>query len=466
MNNFVGIVAFCKNNGIGKNNTIPWNIKDDILFFKIITKKCIVVMGKNTYDSLPEKHKPLKDRLNIVLTNSPDNYDKSASSNLIYTNYDDVFSIIEDNIMSYSNVFVIGGVSIYELFYNNISSFYVTYIEKSFDVDKHFPMLTNDFSLCVHSKNHWNENEQCYFRFLKYYRVSSSKYVHDETYFQLAKRVLSSNQERTNRTDISTMSVFGDQISFDIGKSVPLLTTKRVAWKSCIEELLWFMRGDTDANILKQKKVNIWNGNSSRDFLDKVGLTHLDEGDCGANYSFQWRYYGQQYMDCNTEYIKNTKHDQINNIIHLLKTDPYSRRIFLSAWNPVDLDKTVLPPCHVSVQFYVDNDKGLSCHMYQRSCDVFLGLPFNIFSYTVLTYILAKKCNLTPRKLIISLGDVHIYSNHIEQIKEQMSRNALAYPVLVLSDHIVNKEIEDINIDDFELVGYFPHNSIKAPMAV
>ena len=464
MNNFVGIVAFCKNNGIGKNNTIPWNVKDDILFFKTITTNCIVVMGKNTYESLPEQHKPLKNRLNIVLTNSPDNY-KSASSNLIYTNYANVFSIIENNLMSYPNVFVIGGVSIYELFYNNISSFYVTYVDKSFDVDKHFPMLTNDFSLCVHSNNHWDETEQCYFRFLKYYRLSH-KYNHDETYFKLAKRVLSSNQERINRTDISTLSVFGDQISFDIENSVPLLTTKRVAWKSCIEELLWFMRGDTDANILKEKKVNIWNGNSSRDFLDKVGLTHLDEGDCGANYSFQWRYYGQQYMDCNTKYIKKTKYDQINNIIHLLKTDPYSRRIFLSAWNPVDLDKTVLPPCHVSVQFYVDNDRGLSCHMYQRSCDVFLGLPFNIFSYTVLTYILAKKCDLTPRKLIISLGDVHIYANHIEQIKEQMSRSILVYPKLVVSDTVVDKEMEDINIDDFELVGYFPHNSIKAPMAV
>jgi len=464
MNNFVGIVAFCKNNGIGNNNTIPWNIKDDIVFFKIITTDCIVVMGKNTYDSLPEKHKPLKNRLNIVLTNSPpDNYE--SASNLIYTDYANVFSIIQTNIPRYKNVFVIGGVSIYKLFYNNISSFYVTYIDKSFDVDKHFPMLTNDFALCVHSKNHWDETEQCYFRFLKYYRLSS-KYEHDETYFKLAKRVLSNNQERTNRTDISTLSVFGDQISFNIEHNVPLLTTKRVAWKSCIEELLWFMRGDTDANILKEKKVNIWNGNSSRDFLDKVGLTHLNEGDCGANYSFQWRYYGQQYKDCSTQYIKKTKYDQINNIIHLLKTDPFSRRIFLSAWNPVDLDKTVLPPCHVSVQFYVDNNKGLSCHMYQRSCDVFLGLPFNIFSYTVLTYILAKKCNLTPRKLIISLGDVHIYSNHIEQMREQMSRNVLAYPKLVLSDNIVDKEIEDININDFEIVGYFPHNSIKAPMAV
>ena len=141
----------------------PWTIKDDISFFKIITTNCIVVMGKNTYDSLPQKHKPLKDRLNIVLTNSPNNYESTSSNS--YINYDDVFSIIENNIMSYSNVFVIGGVSIYELFYNNISSFYVTYIDKSFDVDKHFPMLTNDFAVCVHSKNHWDETEECYFRF-------------------------------------------------------------------------------------------------------------------------------------------------------------------------------------------------------------------------------------------------------------------------------------------------------------
>ena len=226
------------------------------------------------------------------------------------------------------------------------------------------------------------------------------------------------------------------------------------------------MRGDTDAKLLDEKKVKIWNDNSSRVFLDKVGLSHLEEGDCGANYSFQWRHFGQDYKDCDTEYEKKTSADQINNIIRLLQTDKHSRRIFMSAWNPCDLNKTVLPPCHVSAQFYVDENDGLSCHMYQRSCDVFLGLPFNIFSYTVLTYILATKCDLTPKSLHISLGDTHVYTNHVLQMKEQLSRAPLCNPKLFVSHEIKTKEIEDISIDDFELVGYHPHSSIKAKMAV
>ena len=161
-----------------------------------------------------------------------------------------------------------------------------------------------------------------------------------------------------------------------------------------------------------------------------------------------------------------TSNDQINNVYNLLLNDPYSRRIFLSAWNPSDLSKTVLPPCHVSAQFYVDHENGLSCHMYQRSCDVFLGLPWNILSYSILTYILAKKCNMSPKKLIISFGDVHIYSNHIDQMKTQLSRNHLAYPVLELNDSIIDTNFEDLTIDQFDLVGYFPHPSIKGVMSV
>lgn len=463
MKNFIGIVAFCKGNGIGYNNYIPWNIKDDLIFFKTITTNSVVIMGRKTYESIPSNRRPLKNRLNIVITNAPAKF--QAQDNLIFTNYANVFSHLKSYSTSYDKVFVIGGKSIYNMFNENIQSFYVTYIDKEFTCDTYFNMLGNDFTLVNFSKNHWNEHENCFFRFLKYERLSY-KLNYDVTYLTLAKRILTENNTRINRTEVNTLSVFGEQLKFDIQNCVPLLTTKRVAWKSCIEELLWFMRGDTDANILKDKKVHIWDGNSSREFLDKVGLHHLNEGDCGANYSFQWRYFGQEYIDCKTSYMKHTKYDQITNIIHLLKTDPFSRRIFLSAWNPMDLNKTVLPPCHVSAQFYVDNERGLSCHMYQRSCDVFLGLPFNIFSYTVLTYILAKKCNMVPRNLIISLGDAHIYQNHVEQVKEQMRRNVIAYPALLLSNEITEKEIESITIDDFELVGYFPHNSIKAPMAV
>jgi dihydrofolate reductase/thymidylate synthase len=462
MINYIGIVAFAKSNGIGKSNTVPWKLKDDLILFKTITTNNIVVMGKNTYDSIPAKHRPLPNRLNIVLTNSPDKYENTH--NLIFTTYPEVENIIHKHAHFYQGVFVIGGASIYNLFYKQMSTLYVTYIDKQYDYDTFFPCINNEFKLLMHSKNHWSTEEQCYFRFMKYERTYTCAF--DKTYLSLASKILTHGVERGNRTDVTTLSMFGEQIEFDISHNVPLLTTKRVAWRSCIEELLWFMRGDTNANILKDKKVNIWNGNSTREFLDNVGLTHLNEGDCGANYSFQWRFSGQQYVDCDTSYVRKTKYDQINNIINLLQNDPYSRRIFLSAWNPLDLDKTVLPPCHVSAQFYVDNNRGLSCHMYQRSCDVFLGLPFNIFSYSVLTYILAKKCDMTPARLIISLGDTHIYSNHIEQVKEQLNRVPMAYPMLKVSDSVKAKEIEDITIDDFEVVGYFPHNSIKAPMAV
>lgn len=466
MSNFIGIVTLSKNNGIGNLNSLPWKLNEDILFLKTITKNNIVVMGKKTYDdTIPIEYKLLKDRLNIVLTHNPDLYDNNE--HLIYTDYTKIYTILKEHSLSYCNVFIIGGSSIYEMFFYQINTLYITYIDKYYETDQYFPKITYDFKLTVNSRNHWSNSEECFYRFMKYERSSTyNSYTFDIIYKNLMSKIIDSNDIRQNRTGIDTLSIFGEQLSFNIDKYVPLLTTKRVAWKSCIEELLWFMRGDTDANILKQKKVHIWDGNSSREFLDNVGLNHLKEGDCGANYSFQWRYFGQEYVNCETKYEKNTSFDQIENIIHLLKTDPFSRRIFLSAWNPMDLDKTVLPPCHVSVQFYVDNNRGLSCHMYQRSCDVFLGLPFNIFSYTVLTYILAKKCDMTPKKLIISLGDTHIYTNHIEQVKEQLQRSILTYPILNISDNVKDKTIEDININDFELIGYFPHNSIKAPMAV
>jgi thymidylate synthase len=462
---FIGIVAFCKNRGIGKNNIIPWKLKDDTLFFKTITTNNVVVMGRKTYESIPEKHRPLKNRMNIVLTHNPTTYE-STHDNLVYTDFTNVFSVLKK--CSFDNVFIAGGSTIYNLFYDKLTTLYVTYVDKEYETDTQFPQITNDYTLVMNSKNHWSGEEECFFRFLKYERCSSNKNIpFDKTYLSLVHKVLEEeHNSRSNRTGVDTMSIFGEQISFDIETHVPLLTTKRVAWKSCIEELLWFMRGDTDANILKEKNVSIWNGNSSREFLDTVGLHHLDEGDCGANYSFQWRYFGQKYESCKTKYQKNTKHDQINNVINLLKNDPFSRRIFLSAWNPLDLDKTVLPPCHVSAQFYVDSNRGLSCHMYQRSCDVFLGLPFNIFSYTVLTYILAKKCGMTPKRLIISLGDTHIYNNHIQQVKEQLKRSILSYPVLKVDEAVKNKSIEEITIMDFELIGYFPHSSIKAQMAV
>jgi thymidylate synthase len=458
-----GIVAFCKKYGIGSNNSIPWSIKEDLKNFQSITNDSIIIMGKKTFDSLPSK--PLSNRINIVLTNSHTPEEYANIDNLYFVS--NLNSILPSFDFDKSKkIFIIGGQDIYRMFYDRLDYIYATFIDKEYECTRFFPQITNDFKITSYSEMMWSDHEKCFFRFINFTRHSSPCNA-DTEYTNLIKRVLQDNPIiRKDRTNTGTFSKFGDQIRFDISKNVPLLTTKRIPWKSCIEELLWFLRGDTNANILKQKNVNIWNDNSSRTFLDNVGLNHLEEGDCGANYSFQWRFFGQEYSDCKTKYTKNTKYDQISNIIHLLNTNPFSRRIFLSAWNPCDLENTVLPPCHVSAQFYVDQNKGLSCHMYQRSCDVFLGLPWNIFSYTVLTYILAKKCGFVPRELIISFGDVHVYSDHIYQVNEQLTRNILSAPILSLSDDIIYKDFDDITVNDFDLIGYFPHKAIKGKMSI
>lgn len=459
----IGVVAFCKERGLGKDNRLVWNIPEDRRHFRRLTEHGIVIMGHNTFKSLGA---PLKNRLNVVFTTNIAEFSEDKSVAYVSA-LSELWEVLDTHAFNYPKVFVIGGTQIYKLLYEHLSEIYVTQIDKVFDTDTQFPDITGDFVMTNASKKHWSEGEECAYRFLRYVRKDKSAWAcADKEYLGLARRVLSGGEVRPNRTGIDTVSCFGEQISFDISKTVPLLTTKRMAWKSCIEELLWFMRGDTDANILSGRKVKIWDGNTTRGFLDKVGLQHLEPGDCGANYSFQWRHFGQAYVDCKTKYEKNTATDQITNILRLLKEDPYSRRIFLSAWNPCDLNRTVLPPCHVSAQFYVDKDRGLSCHMYQRSCDVFLGLPFNIFSYTVLTYILAAKCDLEPRRLVISLGDTHIYTNHVDQVKTQMERVALSAPRLMLASDVKTKAIEAITVSDFELVGYFPHPSIKADMAV
>tara|TARA_Y100000389_G_C17455648_1_gene517959 strand:+ start:220 stop:1608 length:1389 start_codon:yes stop_codon:yes gene_type:complete len=458
---FIAIVACSKNFGIGLNNSIPWNIKEDRSFFCETTTNNVVIMGLKTFESLPNKS-PLKNRINVVLSNK---YEiKKESEELYFCNYDNLTYVLED-FSSDKKIFVIGGEKIYKLFENNYEEIFLTYIDKSYTCDVFFPKISNEYSIQEYSKKHWSDTESCNYRFIKYLKHKTE--VCDSEYLSLATKVLDQSKEiRVDRTGTGTYSIFGQQISFDISKFIPILSTKRVPWKSCIEELLWFMRGDTDANILKNKGVNIWNLNSTKEFQSKVGLGHLEEGDCGANYSFQWRYCGQEYKTCKSIYEKNTKYDQINNIINQLKTNPFSRRIFMSAWNPCDLDKTVLPPCHVSVQFYVDNNYNLSCHMYQRSCDIFLGLPWNILSYSILTYILAKKCNMKPDRLIISFGDTHIYSNHVEQMKTQLERSYLSPSILEIKDNVKEKNIEEIDINDFDIIGYFPHKAIQGDMSV
>lgn len=296
-------------------------------------------------------------------------------------------------------------------------------------------------------------------------------------YLNLLRNVLNNGNDRIDRTGVGTRSLFAPlPLKFNLqNDTLPLLTTKKVPIKAVIKELLWFLRGDTDAKILQDQGVHIWDGNTSREFLDSRGLTDYPKGILGPGYGWQWRHFGAKYdvNYANTSEIENTSviggFDQVKYIENLLKTDPYSRRIYLSAWNAADLDKMSLLPCHISCQFYVSdgpNESELSCHMYQRSVDTFLGLPFNIASYAILTHLLAKKCGLKAKELTISFGDTHIYNNHMDQVKMLFEREPYKFPTVQLDDSVIEKDYHDLVVDDFKILNYQSHSTIKAKMAI
>lgn len=293
---------------------------------------------------------------------------------------------------------------------------------------------------------------------------SSNLPPHPETqYLNLVHQILSSGVERGDRTGTGTKSIFGAQMRFNLRDGeFPLLTTKRVYWKGIVEELLWFIKGSTSSKVLSDKGVNIWDANGSRQVLDSLGFTHREEGDLGPVYGFQWRYWGANYRGAHVDYA-NEGIDQLAECIKKIKTTPNDRRIIMSAWNPADIPNMALPPCHTFCQFYVANGE-LSCQMYQRSCDMGLGVPFNIASYALLTCMVAHVCGLKPGEFIHTLGDTHVYLNHIDALEEQLKREPRPFPKLRIKAR--GQTIDDFTFDDFELAGYDPHPALKMDMAV
>lgn len=285
----------------------------------------------------------------------------------------------------------------------------------------------------------------------------------ESQYINLIKHILENGISKDDRTGIGTLSIFSYNMTFNLRESFPLLTTKKVYWKGVVEELLWFISGSTNSNILKEKGVKIWEGNSSREFLDSRGLSHYDQGDIGAGYGFQWRHFGAKYTNMYDSY-EGQGIDQLKDVIYKIKNTPDDRRIIMSAWNPSDIDKMALPPCHIFVQFWVDtNKKELHSQMYQRSCDVGLGVPFNIASYALLTCIIAKLCDLTPGDFHYCMGDTHIYKNHIDAMKLQITRDPYNFPKINIKDIT---DIDSITVDDIELIDYKYYENIKMNMAV
>jgi dihydrofolate reductase/thymidylate synthase len=284
----------------------------------------------------------------------------------------------------------------------------------------------------------------------------------ENQYLELIQKIISTGEKRETRNSI-TYSIFGEKLEFDISKSIPFITTKKLAWKTVIKELLWFLSGSTDNTKLLEQNVNIWKDNASQEFMNLLGFKDREVNDLGPIYGHQWRHFNAEYKDHKTDYT-NQGIDQIKYVLNLLKNDPMSRRIILSAWNPCQISQMNLPPCHILAQFYVSNAKELSCILYQRSADVGLGLPFNIASYAVLTYILAKLSNLTPKKLIVTIGDAHIYENHIDALKEQCTRKPFNFPILNINPNKEYNNVDDFLIDDFSIENYQYHDIIKMNM--
>lgn len=292
--------------------------------------------------------------------------------------------------------------------------------------------------------------------------------THEEyQYLNLIKRIMHSGDKRNGRNG-ATYSVFGEQMKFNLrNETIPILTTKQTAWKTCLKELLWFIQGHTDNKLLKEQNVHIWDDNGSREFLDSRGLVHNDVDDLGPIYGFQWKNFNGTYRKCND--FDNDGVDQLEYVINALRNDgsspgenKYSRRLIVSAWNPCALNQMVLPPCHVLFQFYVNSDDELSCHLYQRSGDVGLGVPFNIASYSFLTHIIARHCGLKTGDFIYSLGDCHIYEQHIDALKTQIQRKPYEFPRVLISNDFDN--LQSVSVNDIKIIDYKYHDKIKMKM--
>ena len=460
------ILACDNNNGIGKKGKLPWRIKEDMEFFKRKTSFTpypnlmnAVIMGYNTWISIPSDKRPLEDRINIIITNKHSEEIEESDNIIVASSFENALDYAYQ-IKKVHNIFVIGGKQIYDIAikHPDLGLFYLTKIYNDFKCDTKFDYNLDNFENVFQSekefyKDHLNKDE-FEVKFFTFRKIEHP----ENKYLQLIEKIIKKGDKRDTR-NAKTLSLFGEQLKFDISSSFPLLTTKKMFWKGIVEELLFFLRGDTNAKKLDEKGVKIWNPNTTREFLDSLGLNDYQEGDMGPMYGYQWRNFNKPYKQ------EGSGYDQLSNCIDLIKNNPTNRRIMMTTFNPLQLEESVLAPCHsIVIQFYVKDNK-LSCHMYQRSADTFLGLPFNIASTSLLTYIVAQVTNLEPGEVIISLGDTHLYDDHIEAALKQLDRSPMEFPKLKINKDLETiEDIENLEYSDFELIDYQSHPGIKASM--
>lgn len=450
------ILALTKNGGIAKDGKIPWKIPQELAFFKSMTLGHIIIMGRKTYESIG---KPLQGRKNII----------------VGTNHTSLNDAIQWGLKlekSGKTVWVIGGAKLAEGFRPYINEAYLSVLNNDYECDLFAPQYVLD-SLKTINRCNSTSADNCaavlYTMSKEYsvYRCYYNRNVEEQNFQNLIQTIIDKGTESIDRTGVGTISIFGSQLHFSLENDVfPMSTLRKCFLKGIFEELMWFLRGQTDSKILVRKGVKIWEGNSSRQALDKIGLSHLNEGDCGAIYSFQWRHWGAKYIDCKTDYTGQGV-DQISNLISEIKNNPFSRRLLLSGWNVEDLKNMCLPPCHTFYQFEVTpaTDGGsnyLSCHFYQRSSDVLLAGHWNITSASLLTILIARVCGLRPKKLVVSYGNAHIYNNHRHAVKEYLQRFPFEYPKITLTGNHTN--IWDYQFEDLTVHDYLYHPQIVLDM--
>lgn len=551
------VVAISQANGFGyKDPTkgLPWpHLKKDMSKFAQLTsttfttidasvsetKINVVIMGKNTYLSLPNNIRPLKDRLNFIVSSTMTADSVPPESGVrVFKTLTDAITAAKTNPMV-QHVFVIGGVRLCEeaMTMSICSHLFITEIHEKYDADVYFPNICpkhyiKDVSTTYEENgiqlsdvvyrrvndDAGNEADRKIDHFVRGYEPIShtgiagsahdpcqlrddySQYIRnlfryeqydnasfEYQYLDCMKRVMEKGERCSNRTGIDTISVFDENMYFDIqtlndgSYQLPILTTKKIFLKGAVTELLWMLSGGTSAKWLQERDVHIWDGNSTREYLDKIGLKDYAEGELGPVYGHQWINWGSKEwrstsdvsvpQGANTKDIKTAGINQIRNIIETIKKDSFSRRLVLSAWNVSDLDKMALPPCHIMYIFKVtDHDKPiktLNCKLTLRSNDMFLGSPFNILNTAVLTILMSKACGMNPGRIAISITDAHIYVNHIESVKEQLSRVPFKFPSMRIDKKIdCWEDMLDLTIDDFKLQNYNSWPPIKAPMAI
>ena len=488
------VVAYDTHRGIGRGGGIPWDEPEDRRRFSVLTRGAVVVYGRATWESLPARYRPLPGRANVVLSrtcSAPDAAPAAPPRDDTPTAW---VATVEEALAAAgrfaadrgaaTRVFVVGGASVYKEFLRRglVATVHATAVDTDAGCDRFFPELGPWFR-CEASLR----SETA--RGLLYNTYAAAGNAGEQQYLALVRRVIETGVRRADRTGVGTRSVFGAQLRFDLANwTVPLLTTKKVFWRGIVEELLWFLRGDTDTRNLAARGVRFWDANATREFLDARGLHGCPTGHIGPAYGWQWRRFGAPYAPrgndddddatptataAREEDAGGTHADQVKRVIELLRRDPCTRRAVISAWNPNQVDQMALPPCHVLYQFWTapparaGRKRRLHCAVYQRSGDLGLGVPFNVASAALLAHLVARATDTRAVELVHFVADAHVYETHVGPLRRQVRRVPRPFPRVALATDAPRTDIWLTRPDHVALRDYYPClPTIKMPMAV